>query len=287
MLLVVSSLCFAPATIRGSPTRWGDFAKSDWSTSEDGLVSVRLSSSMRSYAQMKPFLLTAELRNNSDKSLTLLRPFGDPFYASARGIEMTGPRGRVEYVGEMRRYALGTGAFVRLLPGRTVREKIALAVLNHDSIFAAGTYTICYRYRSPEYPGRTAVPPDHWKGSVTTRNLAVARRASRRSGAIATLLRRSGPHDSLLLAIRAWRDAQNIDALLWLKEHYLWKGKSVSTARHLLGEPLSKERHDNGEESWLYFEADASGKRHKSYVLVIDATSRIVRWDVMETERPH
>jgi len=149
--------------------------QSEWATSEDGTLSLRLSSPWRPYARGRAFTFVAELRNDSGRSVTVLRAFGDEPTARAGGIRMVGPKGPVEYVGPKYDYMLGTASFTKLPPGKTIQGEIRLRVDDYRTIDAPGKYQVSYSYGSGRYP-RKPVPADLWRGSIRSGTIGLVRR---------------------------------------------------------------------------------------------------------------
>jgi len=146
--------------------------------SKDGALSLRLSAIHARVEKTRPIALAAELRNNTDKPLNVLRPFGDRYVALAVGIELTGPNGPLRYTGPTLTYVLGSGAFATLAPGQVIRDKLELHVSTFAGSDAAGTYTVRYTYRASVGNEQTAARrgfKNLWTGQIRSEAVTVTR----------------------------------------------------------------------------------------------------------------
>jgi len=155
--------------VAGQP-QWA--ATSEWAASEDGILSIRLCSPQKSYPRGEPFILVAELRNDSEKPVSVQRPFDDEHAARAH---ITGPKGRVKYVGwEIYRVAPPPRTAM-LQPGKTVEGRIRLRLEDYDSLDVPGTYQVTCAYRFAEWRGEEEKRPAHWSGTIKTRAIELVR----------------------------------------------------------------------------------------------------------------
>ena len=60
------------------------FHESEWVTSSDGVIAVRLSAAAAEFEKAKPIIVIAELRNDTAMPVNVLRPFGDEYRAYMR-----------------------------------------------------------------------------------------------------------------------------------------------------------------------------------------------------------
>jgi hypothetical protein len=99
-----------------------DLSASGWSTSEDGELSLRIVTAHGPISADEPVWVLAKVRNDSDETLTVLKPFGDQYMAEASGFEITGAEGKVEYSGDTPSDMLGADAFTYLVPGESMLD---------------------------------------------------------------------------------------------------------------------------------------------------------------------
>lgn len=140
---------------------------SDWVQSTDGKVSVSLAADKTTFSRGEDIFVRCAIRNNTEGPLTILRPFGDPFYAHATGLYILGPNGEVRYAGPMKDYVLGTGSFHELPRGTVIDEKLGLPKSLLRGLGAPGLYKIQYTYQSSGYPKKPK-PGNLWEGSIVT-----------------------------------------------------------------------------------------------------------------------
>jgi len=160
------------APVGAEKAKWA--ATSEWADSKYGFLTLRLRSPQKSYSRGEPFILVAELRNNAKESVTVQKLFDDQYAARAGEMEITGPRGRVKYIGPELDYAPPFRT-VRLRPGEKTEGWIRLRLEDHDSLNVPGTYQITYAYRSAEWRGKEEPPADHWSGAIETKALELVR----------------------------------------------------------------------------------------------------------------
>jgi len=149
-------------------------ATSEWAASEDGLLSIRLCSLQKSYPRGAPFILVAELRNDSKKSVTVQQPFDDDYAARAGEVKMDGPKGRIKYIGENIDRIPPPFSTMRLLSGKMVEGRLELRTWDHDSLDVPGTFQVTYAYSSGEWQGENQ-PQDYWQGSIKTGAIKIVR----------------------------------------------------------------------------------------------------------------
>ena len=145
---------------------------SEWRSSGDGTISVCMHAETPTAGATNTIALRCALRNNTDKPLTLLRPFGDKWYAITLGISITGPRGAVLYQGPVAGYVLGEDAFTTLAPHTVTEGTIELKPDVFPALSSKGSYTISYRFLSDGYPGKT-LPDNYWSGLVAANSATV------------------------------------------------------------------------------------------------------------------
>jgi hypothetical protein len=138
----------------------------DWKPSQDGKVSICLALDRTTFGAKEPVTLRCAIRNLSDQPITILRPFGDRYYAQAKGLTLLGPEGAVLYQGDTQEYALGTGAFVELPPKMVVEETLTIPREVFPGFGAPGLYTVAYGFVSRLYPKEP--PANYWQGAIKT-----------------------------------------------------------------------------------------------------------------------
>ena len=156
---------------------------SQWYASNDGNVSACLSLDKTTYAKTEVATLRCALRNNSDKPITILRPFGDTFYAHAYGLTILGPNGPIPYHGAMREYMLGASAFIELNSHMVVEETIELLPDVFPGLGDEGLYVISYDFLSDGYPQQPP-PENFWTGKIKTGSviLLIKEKSSQQGG---------------------------------------------------------------------------------------------------------
>lgn len=141
----------------GKPEAEEDSSASAWATSDDGKLSLRIVAAHGPIRADEPVWMLAELRNDSDQPLAVLRPFGDRYEARAIGFEITGPDGKVRYEGPTPTYVLGTDSFSYLAPSEVLLDSwstdafqdwMSLTNENHAGLGTLGRYSVRYTYKA-------------------------------------------------------------------------------------------------------------------------------------------
>jgi hypothetical protein len=143
-----------------------------WRTSTDGRISVCLSLEKTTFTAAEGVTLRCAVRNDTDKAMTILRPFGDEFFTEKTGLCILGPDGVVKYSGPQKEYQLAMDSFIEL-PARSVVEgAFTIPKERLPGIEKPGLYVIDSRYMSSGYP--TEQPPaNFWRGSVDSNAVTV------------------------------------------------------------------------------------------------------------------
>ncbi len=169
---VILVLCGA-LTLIAVASRGGVYHKSltprilsEWVKSDDGRLSVCLVVDKTTFSKNEPLIVRCAVRNNTDRPLTILRPFGDPFYAHSTGLRIVGPDGEIQYRGPMKEYVLGTGSFHDLPAHSVIDETLELPKKYLPGLGVTGLYTIRYAYSSSGYPKKK--PRNLWEGKIET-----------------------------------------------------------------------------------------------------------------------
>lgn len=140
---------------------------SEWNDSSDGKLSVSLTVDKTTFSPSESIIVRCAIKNNSDESLLILRPFGDAFYALSAGLHILGPDGLIEYQGAMKEYILGTGSFHELKAGMVIDETLELPESHLKGMGALGLYKISYKYISTGYP-KQLKPDNFWEGNISS-----------------------------------------------------------------------------------------------------------------------
>lgn len=138
---------------------------SEWTDSTDGKLSICLTVNKTTFAPSENIVIRCAVRNNTDKPLLILRPFGDEFYALSTGLHILGPDGEIEYYGEMKEYVLGIDSFHELYPGMIIDETLELPKKYFKGLGDRGLYKIDYKYFSTGYPKRLK-SDNFWEGRI-------------------------------------------------------------------------------------------------------------------------
>ncbi|HSH92887.1 MAG TPA: hypothetical protein VK968_01940 [Roseimicrobium sp.] len=145
---------------------------SDWRDSKDGAVSFCLAIDKTVESKGRAFAVRGALRNNTDRAITLLLPFGDKWYAGSSGIVIVGPEGTVPYRGPIADYVLGESSFIELGPHKTVEDVLRLSTDHFPALNKKGLYRLTYFYLSSGYPSRVH-PESYWEGEITSNSVDV------------------------------------------------------------------------------------------------------------------
>ncbi len=167
-----------------TPAREGKYHKSrtppslfEWTDSKDELLSVCFTVDKTTFSRDEAFSIRCAIRNNTDKPLTILRPFGDEFYSLSSGLHILGPTGSVTYGGAWKEYVLGTDSFHELAPHTVIDETLEIPNNLFPGIQNPGLYKIDYTYLSSGYPRKTK-PANYWEGKVVGNSVILLRQAS-------------------------------------------------------------------------------------------------------------
>ena len=118
----------------------------NWTTSNDGVLSIRLRAPRAAFDAPEAFVIFVDLRNDSEETVNILLPFVDDYRAYCR-ITMYGPSGqKVEYTGPTPDYIISGPLFSSLEPGAVIQGQLELRVEDFDGSEAVGDYTIEYEY---------------------------------------------------------------------------------------------------------------------------------------------
>ena len=145
----------------------------EWTDSQDKQLSVCFTASKTTFSRKETFVIRCAVRNNGNTPLTILRPFGDEFYALSSGLNILGPAGSITYKGAWKEYVLGTVSFHELEPHTVVDETLEIPNNLFPGIQNPGLYKIAYIYQSSGYPKEK--PADFWEGKVISSSVILLR----------------------------------------------------------------------------------------------------------------
>jgi hypothetical protein len=131
--------------------------KTEWTDSNDGVLSLRLSSDREEYVVGESIEIKIELRNNSKATVRVAAPaYALGTYGNA--LTVTGP-GQVEYNGPYKEFYAPP---IAVSPGEIGQETTVLSVGNWKGLDAEGDYTASCTYHS------SSVNPDEglWSGTI-------------------------------------------------------------------------------------------------------------------------
>ena len=170
ILLLVALLVFVIAPLRADEANGKVHPEyqsrhRQWRQSKDGPISVCLALPKTTFAAGKGITVRCAIRNDSDKAIMVLGPFGDSYFAESSGLLIIGPDGPVAYTGPHKDYMLGEGSFLELPPRSAIEEDFTITHEKFPGLDKPGLYTIEYRYNSQGYPKQPR-PANYWAGYV-------------------------------------------------------------------------------------------------------------------------
>lgn len=189
VLLSHSCVCFpydcwigvASADIAMKETQGGEYHESlaptsllEWIDSPDGRLSLCFTVDKTTFSKSEGFSIRCAIRNNSDKALTILRPFGDAFYSLSSGLHVLGPAGPITYRGAWKEYVLGTDSFHELPPHSIIDETLEMPNELFPGLQTPGLHKVVYMYQSSNYPKKTS-PENYWKGKIVSGSAVLLR----------------------------------------------------------------------------------------------------------------
>lgn len=144
----------------------------EWKDSQDGKVSVCFTVNKTTFGAKEAITVRCAIRNLSDKPITILRPFGDPFYVSSSGLTILGPDGAIPYQGDMKEYVRGTNMFLELPAHKVLDETFELPLDIFPGLGKPGLYRISYQCLSDGYP-KNPPPENFWRGQIKAATLTI------------------------------------------------------------------------------------------------------------------
>lgn len=151
-----------------------------WVTSDDGLLALRLSAVSQCTEVSEDVQVVAQIRNASQRKLTILRPFGDWYAARAIGMKIWDGERQITYAGPAVSYVIGAKSFAVIGPGEVVEDKMELTN-NYAGFERPGRYTLRYDYSYDGYWDATAAAGNSgiagaWRGTISSREIQVFRK---------------------------------------------------------------------------------------------------------------
>ena len=148
-----------------------EVASGDWTDSEDGKLSLRLGTPEPVFDRNAPITVLAELRNNSNEPLSVLRPFADQNQVKVNELTLSGPQGKLPFTGGVPSYPVSWECFTEIGPGESIVEWIELDVNEFAGSNATGQFSVQYDY-APNEEHRDAayrVGQDNlWTGNISS-----------------------------------------------------------------------------------------------------------------------
>jgi hypothetical protein len=125
--------------------------------------------------------VAAALRNASEQTLTVLRPFGDDYTARAVGMRIWDGARQIRYTGPILTCVIGSSAVAVIGPGEVVEDELELTLDNFAGIEQPGRYTLRYDYSYDGHWDSTAVArrsaiSNAWRGTISSREVDVLRK---------------------------------------------------------------------------------------------------------------
>lgn len=151
----------------------------EWVNSDNGDLSLRLRVKSARLATQDSMIVIAEIRNNRQGPVTVLRPFGDPYFAKAVQIKIWGAQIQDKYSGPKLDYDLNAKAFVTLGANEIVIDTLELPVHDFAGTDKAGTYTLRFDYAySGTWDKKVASEgvKEIWHGAMCSREIQLQKK---------------------------------------------------------------------------------------------------------------
>ncbi len=167
------------ASGQSQPTPQALDSSAEWVDSDNGDLSLRQRVKSALLTTQDSIFVIAEIRNNRNGPVTILRPCGDHYEAVAGGIKIWTEKAKVKYTGPKWDYDLNKTAFTVLEAKAIVTETLELQVSDFVEIGKVGSYAVRYDY---SYQGgwddivaKQGVK-GVWHGSICSREVQVKRK---------------------------------------------------------------------------------------------------------------
>ena len=147
----------------------------EWVTSDNGDLSLRLRVKSALLATQDSIFVIAEIRNNTSRPVTILRPLGDlQLLAYASQIKIWGEQGQIKYIGPIADYVLDETSFITLEAKEIATDTLELSVTDFAETSKAGNYAVRYDYSyQGGYEKRVADEglKGIWHGAISSREI--------------------------------------------------------------------------------------------------------------------
>ena len=147
----------------------------EWETSGNGDLSLRLRVKSARLATQESIVVIAEMRNNRQGPVTILRPFGwHQLIAHASQLKIWGEQGQIKYKGPIADYELDKASFITLAAKEITTDTLELTVSDFAATGKAGNYAVRYDY-SYSGEGEKKVADEGvkgiWRGTICSREV--------------------------------------------------------------------------------------------------------------------
>jgi len=165
LAFALSAFCLHAADTKTNNANLPAKTLSGWQDSPDGKLSACMTVGKTNFSAGDKIAIHCGVRNNTDKPITIFRPFGDP-YDLYSGVTIWGPHGPVAYAGRQPDdYIFGASSFVELQGRSAVEGNLQLSADVFPGLNSSGLYTIRYVFESNcEYHA----PENFWRGRIET-----------------------------------------------------------------------------------------------------------------------
>ena len=133
--------------------------RGNWSISTDRLLAFRVSVDKKEYGTSEDVRVLLELRNLSDKILTVEPVKKGPF-GSNSSLNLDGPRGKIRYRGPYK--SMQPPNPVKIRPKEINSVSAIMTTAAFEGLGEPGEYTLSYQYTSGDRRGIGSV----WHGSI-------------------------------------------------------------------------------------------------------------------------
>ena len=157
----------------------GEWIPGEWVDSDDGALSLRLLKPSNDLLPSYPFMLAAEVRNNTDAPVSVLPPFRGRSGRPPFGITITGPDG----VLECKRWVsdrIGMLPVETIAPGDVMHDQVELHTWQFIGSDKPDAYTIAFEYHVPEHLQEIVANPPYerpplWIGEISAKPITITK----------------------------------------------------------------------------------------------------------------
>ena len=239
----------------------------EWVTSDDSDLSLRLRVKSALLATQDSIFVIAEIRNNTSRPVTILRPLGYlQLLAYASQIKIWGEQGQIKYIGPIADYVLDETSFITLEAKEITTDTLELSVTDFAETSKAGNYAVRYDYSyQGGYEKRVADEglKGIWHGAISSREIQLKKQEGipkvprpsqeqlntdlRKLSPLAAILNEkpddpTARQDAAALAVRLAPHLPK-NRMVWevlIKTRSLKDGMSLKEAEELLGPPARR-----------------------------------------------